>query len=132
MQKMNKNIVLDASAILALLQREKGSEILCPLLTTAIASTVNITEVLSILTRNKINSDEAISLLSEMIPKILTFDMQHAKIASDLYLTTQNKGLSLGDRACIALGIYLSIPIYTADKIWAELNLPNVEIILIR
>ena len=129
---MNKNIVLDASAILALLQREKGSEILQPLLTTAIASTVNITEVLSILTRNKINSDEAISLLSEMIPKILTFDMQHAKIASDLYLTTQNKGLSLGDRACIALGIDLSIPIYTADKIWAELNLPNVEIILIR
>lgn len=129
---MNKNIVLDASAILALLQREKGSEILQPLLTTAIASTINITEVLSILTRNKINSDEAISLLSEMIPKILTFDMQHAKIASDLYLTTQNKGLSLGDRACIALGIDLSIPIYTADKIWAELNLPNVEIILIR
>ena len=45
---------------------------------------------------------------------------------------TQGYGLSLGDRACLATAIQLGLPVYTADKIWAELDLPNVKINLIR
>ena len=46
--------------------------------------------------------------------------------------STKHKGLSIGDRACIALGIKMQLPIYTADKVWAELDIESAEIILIR
>ena len=45
---------------------------------------------------------------------------------------TKHKGLSLGDRACLATVLYLGLPIYTANRIWAELDLPNIKIKLIR
>ncbi|WP_395476404.1 hypothetical protein [Rickettsia endosymbiont of Pantilius tunicatus] len=45
---------------------------------------------------------------------------------------TKQYGLSLGDRACIATGIYHNIAIYTTDKIWAELKIKNANIRLIR
>ena len=66
------------------------------------------------------------------IESILDFDVKQAFKAAELKALTKDKGLSLGDRACIALGIQLKLPIYTADRIWKELELPQVEIILIR
>ena len=63
---------------------------------------------------------------------IVEFDKTQCYIAASLKNQTKHKGLSLGDRACLATAIQLGLPVYTADKIWAELDLPNVKIKLIR
>ena len=55
----------------------------------------------------------------------------HAQIAGDLVRLTRLFGLSLGDRACLALGMDLGVPVYTADRAWKELRLP-VQINVIR
>ncbi|HJD62033.1 MAG TPA: type II toxin-antitoxin system VapC family toxin [Rickettsia endosymbiont of Degeeriella rufa] len=127
------NVVLDASALLALIQNEQDSEIVKPLVQFASMSTVNITEVLTFLHRtNKISNDEAFILITETVQSIIPFDLEQAAHTAQLQLYTQHKGLSLGDRACITLGIKLQAPIYTADKIWAELKLNDADIKLIR
>ncbi|MFP3013105.1 MAG: type II toxin-antitoxin system VapC family toxin [Rickettsia sp.] len=126
------NIVLDASALLALVQNERGGEIIKPLLSYTIMSTVNITEVLTALKRTNIDTAETLTLITDFIAVIIPFDLEQAKYAAELQAYTQHKGLSLGDRACIALGIKLNTTIYTADKIWAELKIKDANIKLIR
>ena len=61
----------------------------------------------------------------------LSFDMQQAYIAGSLWQQTKELGLSLGDRACLALAIHLDLPVLTADKIWQQLDI-GVSIQLIR
>lgn len=117
-------IVLDASALLAVLHQEPGSEKLAAdLLTDAVTSTVNLAEVQSKLVSRGVAPDDAweatFSLLREAVP----FSYDHARIAGDLILKTQPLGLSLGDRACLALGLAMKAPVYTADKSWTNLKL---------
>lgn len=70
------NVVLDASALLALIQNEQGSEIIKPLVQFASMSTVNVTEVLTFLHRTKtISSDEAFTLVTETVRSIIPFDL---------------------------------------------------------
>lgn len=112
------NVVLDASALFALIQNEQGSEIVKPLVQFSSMSTVNITAVLTFLHRTKkISSDEAFILITETIHSIIPFDLAQAAHTAQLQSYIQHKGLLLGDRACITLGIKLQAPIYTADKI---------------
>jgi PIN domain nuclease of toxin-antitoxin system len=129
---MNPKVVLDSSAILALLQEENGSEVVKPLINYAVMSSVNISEVLTLLGRNGINLDEALILIKDILHDIAIFDLGDASLSADLKIKLKNKGLSLGDCACIALGVKMKLPIYTADKIWADLKLEGPEIILIR
>ncbi|HJD55843.1 MAG TPA: type II toxin-antitoxin system VapC family toxin [Rickettsia endosymbiont of Pyrocoelia pectoralis] len=127
------SVVLYASALLALIQNEQGSEIVKPLVQFASMSTVNITEVLTFLHRTeKVSNDEAFTLVTEVIPYIIPFDLEQAAYTAQLQQYTKLKGLSLGDRAYITLGIKLQVPIYTADKIWETLKLNNADIKLIR
>jgi PIN domain nuclease of toxin-antitoxin system len=56
--------------------------------------------------------------------KILPFTAEEAEIAGQLWLQTRTVGLSLGDRACLSLGIRLQAPVLTADQIWITLKLP--------
>ena len=117
-------IVLDASALLAVLHQEPGSEKLTPdLLADAVTSTVNLAEVQSKLVSRGVASDDAweatLSLLREAVP----FNHDHARLAGDLVAKTRSLGLSLGDRACLALGLSLKLPVYTADKSWTSLRL---------
>ena len=129
---MNNNIVLDASALLALIQEEQGAEVIKPLLKFSVMSTVNIAESLTTLQRTGISPQEALILISDIIMTIVPFDLEQAGIVADLQSKVQHKGLSLGDRACIALGIKLQVPIYTADRVWAQLQLNNANVKLIR
>jgi urocanate hydratase len=71
-------------------------------------------------------------IISDLVPEIVPFCEAISIRTGKLAKLTQNYGLSLGDRACIALGITLGLPIYTADKVWAELKLENTDIRLIR
>jgi PIN domain nuclease of toxin-antitoxin system len=52
----------------------------------------------------------------------VAFDEAQARVAGDLATQTRHLGLSLGDRACLALGIALKVPVYTAEKAWKKLN----------
>ena len=63
---------------------------------------------------------------------IVPLDVEQSFDIAFLKKSTKHKGLSIGDRACIALGIKMKLPIYTADKVWADLDLEGAEIILIR
>jgi PIN domain nuclease of toxin-antitoxin system len=129
---MDNSVVLDSSALLALLQQEKGSEVVQPLLNDAVMSTVNIAEVLTALQRIHISPKEALFSIPGMIKAIVPFDLDQAQLVAELYPHGKDKGLSLGDRACISLGIKLKAPIYTADKIWEHLSIERADIRVIR
>lgn len=127
---MSKNIILDASALLALIQQEPGAEVIKPLLKNALISTVNLTEVLTVLQRINMTSEEAMDYISAMVKSILPFTLEQAQLAADLHIQTKSKGLSLGDRACLAAAILNHAPVYTADKIWSEINVDiSIEVI---
>ena len=129
---MNKKVVLDASALLALIQEEKGADVIRPLLRSAVMSAVNIAETLTALQRVHITPQEAVVSVSDIIETIVPFDLEQAQYVAELQPHVQHKGLSLGDRACIALGLKLQAPIYTADKIWGQLQLSKADIKIIR
>ena len=129
---MNNRVVLDASALLALIQEETGAEIIKPLLKFSVMSAVNVTETLSVLQRTNISPEEGLTLITDIVTTIVPFDLEQAEQVAKLHPLVQPQGLSLADRACIALGIRLQIPIYTADRIWDELKLDNIDIRLIR
>jgi ribonuclease VapC len=119
-------IVLDTSALLAILQDEPGGEIFAGkygLLEKASMSSVNIAEAFGKLVSRGIAPEDAWDAVTGPVPEILDFDPEQAKIAGLLLLQTRSLGLSLGDRACLALGITLHAPIYTADKAWKNLKL---------
>jgi ribonuclease VapC len=118
------NIVLDASALLAVLNGESGAERLTPeLLSTAVGSTVNLAEVQSKLVERGLNSRDAWEATLGPIREAKAFTPEHAKTVGDLIARTRSRGLSLGDRACLALALALGAPVYTSDKSWKKLNL---------
>ena len=120
---MNR-IVLDASALLAVLNREPGADKLTPqLLNVATSSTVNLAEVQSKLVNRGLSPQEAWEAALSPIREAAAFTAEQAMTAGSLILETRALGLSLGDRACLALGLALSAPVYTADKLWKNLKL---------
>jgi len=127
-------VVLDASALLALINNEKGAEKVEPLIGNIIMSSVNVSEVAGkIYDLLGSNTEEQCKLSIEpFIHSIIDFDQDLCYSAAALKSYTQHKGLSLGDRACIATGLYLGLPVYTADKIWGELNIKTLQLELIR
>jgi len=125
-------IVLDASVVLALLNNESGADRLTPeLLSNSTSSTVNLAEVQTKLVSAGGRPDEAWEDTLSPIREAMPFTDEQAKIAGSLVAQTRRLGLSLGDRACLALGIVLKAPIYTADKTWKNLKL-GVRIHVIR
>ena len=130
---IEENVVLDASAIIALLAQETGSEKVAQILPHAIISSVNFAEVAKYLIEHKSYSTEQVSqTMKSLLPNVISFDEEQALLNGDLINKVKALGLSLADRACITLGIKLKAPIYTADKIWAKLKLDGANIRLIR
>src|SRR5271165_3416212 len=128
---MNR-IVLDASAILAVIGGEPGADKLTPdLLARAVASAVNLAEVQTKLVSRGWTSEQAWEDATSPVREIVSFDEEQAKIAGDLVTQTRPLGLSLGDRACLALGLALEHPVYTAEKAWKKLKV-GIRIHVIR
>jgi ribonuclease VapC len=128
---MTDKIVFDSSAILALLNMEQGHEIVAENLDRAIVSSVNLSEVITVLARKGLGQEEVVKSLKETFLHIEGFDVDQAIIAASIDEVTKEKGLSLGDRACLALAKYKNLPVLTADKMWDGLKL-NIRINLIR
>ncbi|GAB4168088.1 MAG: hypothetical protein Tsb006_6840 [Rickettsiaceae bacterium] len=89
-------------------------------------------ELVSILAKNKIPENEIDNIIDDIVPGIIPFSEDIGIKAGKVTKLTANHGLSLGDRACLATALHLGLPVYTADKVWAELNIPNMEIHIIK
>lgn len=125
-------IVLDASALLAILNQEAGADRLTPeLLSAAASSTVNLAEVQAKLVERGLPSDDAWEATLSPIREAVSFTAEQARVAGNLVRQTRAQGLSLGDRACLALGLTIRAPVYTADRSWRSLKL-GVRIHVIR
>ena len=128
---MNK-YVLDASALLALFNEEPGAEKVAQILPYSVMSMINASEVIAELANKlAILPTEGRYMVDTCINELITFDLEQATEVAHLRKYTAHLGLSLGDRACISLGMRLKAPIYTADKIWIKLG-KEYPIVLIR
>ena len=125
-------IVLDASALLAAINSEPGHEKLTPgLLNSAVCSAVNLAEVQSKLVSIGIPPNYALEMALSPVRDVVDFTASQAMITGSMIRETRALGLSLGDRACLALGITLSAPVFTADRSWQKLKLP-IRVVVIR
>ena len=125
------DVVLDASAVIALLRREKGADVVASAIPGAVISTVNLSEVAAWLSDSGAEEREIRLTLDGLDLEFNMFDGDAAFAAGGLRRATRQKGLSFGDRACLALADRLALPALTADRSWAELDI-GVEVVLIR
>ena len=129
--------ILDASALLAYLHREPGGETVAQRLRNeSWISAVNWAEVLSKLAEAGQDPAEVRRALVErnilgVLLHVHAFDEADGADVARLRPLTRAAGLSLGDRACLALGRRLDVPILTADRSWLALDL-GVTIVAIR
>ena len=124
-------MILDASALLAYLQQEQGCSQIEHVLATAFISTVNWCEVVQKLRARAVDDRAVRENLAILGLGFISFDLQHADKAGELWQITSPFGLSLGDRACLATGLIENMPIMTADQVWQKLSLP-LDVRLIR
>jgi PIN domain nuclease of toxin-antitoxin system len=129
--------VLDASAFLAYLRGERGAERVIDVLAEgAVISTVNLAEVLS---KRAEAGDDPEALATRLIDAGLLLGavdvtellLDDAVAVAQLRTATKQRGLSLGDRACLAVARRLAVRAVTADTAWADLDV-GVEIETIR
>jgi ribonuclease VapC len=125
------DIVADASAILAALKSERFDNIDPRRLIGASISAVNVCEVRTKLHDDGLDEAQANAAVSAMDLRVVPFDEPQARVAARLRATTRRVGLSLGDRACLALGEQLGYRVVTADRVWGDLDV-GVEVVVIR
>lgn len=123
--------VLDASALLAYLRREAGFEQVGAVVEGACLSSVNWAEVLQKCVRYALPVAEIGTALGEVGLAIEPFTASQAERAAGLWPLTHPLGLSLADRACLALAQEKGLPVLTADRAWADLRV-GVKILTLR
>jgi PIN domain nuclease of toxin-antitoxin system len=123
--------VLDASAILAVLNGEPGYDAVIPVLATAVVSTVNIAEVIGKLIDRGGSLEDAMDALGAIDLDITDYDLDLAQRTASLRTETANRSLSLGDRACLALAEREGLPALTSDQRWSS-AVTSVDIQFIR
>ena len=123
---------VDASAVLALLNGEPGGAVARDALAAgAVISAVNFSEVVARLADAGLSEAEIRLALDPLVRDVVPFDTTLAYRAGLLRTATKAVGLSFGDRACLALGQQLGVPVLTADRQWQRLSI-GVTIRLIR
>jgi ribonuclease VapC len=123
-------VVLDSSAVLALLLAEPGADRVQEALPGALLSTVNFTEVVTKLCERGMPAVEARAAVEAIGVELVDFDADLACATGDLRTVTRSAGLSLGDRACLALARLRGFPALTADAAW--LQVPGFDVVPIR
>ncbi len=124
-------IVLDSSALLAAIRNEPGADRVEHVSQEAIASAISLAESAANLVRRGVTPDAAMKEVSRLVERIIAFDESQALESARLVRFTHHLGLSLADRACLALGKLLRAKVLTTDRKWAKLEI-GVEIELIR
>lgn len=124
-------VVLDASALLAYLQDEPGSNSVDEILSEAVISSVNWAEVVQKSVAAEVAVEGMLDELQALGLKVASFTAEDGELAGLLWMQTKNLGLSLGDRACLSLAMRLKVSVLTSDRIWSSLKL-NLNIVAIR
>jgi ribonuclease VapC len=127
----DRRCVLDASAVLALLHGETGADVVEREAERAAVSAVNWSEICHRLLARGISIDGVRDDIDALGIRILSFGADDAEEAAALWPRSRRLGLSLGDRACVALALRLGLPAVTADGSWSKLDL-EVEVRAIR
>ena len=123
---------MDASAILAMFNGERGEEIVRAALPGSVISTVNVAEVGARVADAGFGAAELQVYFAGTELEIVSFDTGLAFDSAELREPTRAFGLSLGDRACLALARQRGLPVLTADGAWARLRVGGVKVELIR
>lgn len=113
-------VVLDASALLALLHDEPGADSVAQALGDARMSSVNYAEVVSHFIHNTMPEDRIEAMLRPLPIAIIAADRALGTLAGQLRAVTASAGLSLGDRFCLALARRDGLPALTADRKWRD------------
>lgn len=118
---MNKGReVLDASALLAFMQEEPGGDSVD--LERSLINTVNLCEVVQKTVQRERDVEGLVEDLAYAGLTIMPFSPEEAATAGKLWQLTRSRGLSLGDRACLASGLHYRIPVATAERVWTDVD----------
>ena len=124
--------ILDASALLALLQGEPGARLVAEHLDGAVIAAANLAEVATKYDERGADVEQLASFVDEFGLEVIPMSRQQALMIGKLRSETRRAGLSLGDRACLALAMERPEDIVlTADRAWQELDL-GLEIEMVR
>ena len=126
-----KSAVLDSSSVLAVLFEEPGGASVSDLFNGGLLSAVNLSEILTKLKQGGWDTNFASGRVLNMGFEVCPYEIEQARLTSELIDQTRPYGLSLGDRACLALAIQRKATAYTTDRVWKNLSL-GIEIEVIR
>lgn len=123
--------VLDASAILAQLFDEPGGEAVAVTIDSSFVCAANYAEIISKLIDTGFDPADARETALQLRCEVIAVDQELATSAGVLRAKTRDRGVSLGDRFCLALAQEMGLPALTADRRWRDLDL-GVEVQLTR
>ena len=126
------DVVLDASAVLALLRDEPGGDVVAGHIGRAAISAVNLQEVVKEMLREGATLEAARPVLDELALVLHPHDEEAAYAAAALYPKTRQHGRGLGDRSCMALGLALGLPVLTADREWEHVGVEGLTVEMVR
>jgi PIN domain nuclease of toxin-antitoxin system len=130
MRDMSRHVI-DASALLAILNEESGAEQWTDAVIDGVMSAVNLSEVIARLADAAMPEEDIRKVIEPLDLEVAPFDSHQAWTAGLLRSATKAAGLSLGDRACLALGRTMKLPVLTADQAWKSLRV-GVQVKLLR
>jgi ribonuclease VapC len=114
--------VLDSSVLIAVLKNERFDGDVIDVLDGAVISAVNYAEVWTKIHDLGLAADPRARAIFNLLARVEPFTESQAWMAADLRLATKHAGLSLGDRACLALALEMGADIYTADRQWSNIG----------
>lgn len=127
------DVVLDASALLAMLKGERGAAKVAGAIAGARISAVNYAEVVSHFIHAGMPEREVDAMLDPLPMTVVPIDKVLAQLAGRLRAVTASAGLSLGDRCCLALARRDGLAAWTSDLDWKKIaDLAEVKVVAIR
>lgn len=126
------SVVLDASAVLALVRDEPGADKVVPHIGRAAISAVNLQEIIKELLLSGLDKPTIRELLDELRLDICSHNAEAAYAAAGLHAQTREFARGLGDRSCLALAVQLGVPALTADREWKKVKVKNLKVEHIR
>jgi PIN domain nuclease of toxin-antitoxin system len=125
------SLVLDSSAVLAVIFAEPGAEAVIPRLPGAYLSCVNLAEVATRALDLGKPLEEIMYEIGRLPLRVVPYDVEQAQVTASLRPVTKPLGLSLGDRACLALALTRQASVLTGDRDWTKAKL-GIEVVVFR
>ena len=126
------SVVMDASAVLALVRDEPGADMVTPHVGRATISAVNLQEVIKELLLGGLGATTIREILDELRLDVRPHDVEAAYAAAKMHTQTKEFGRGLGDRSCLALAMQLGVPALTADREWKKVKVKGLKVEHIR